>query len=289
MRILLTGASGDLGTLLIPELLQAGHDPVNFDIQKPRLASGSFFEGSITDRAALHNAMQGVDMLVHIAAWHGIHEFRGDVDADTFWDVNVTGTYNVFEAAIQAGVRSVIYMSSTSVDEPYSLYGHSKVLGEQIAHTYHKRHGLPVLSLRPRAFIPHWNRYAYSNFVEWAQWFWRGAVHIQDVRQATMLAIQALADERLTSYQTLNLDGAYEFSAEDLANWDQAGAGTSFRRYYAEYEALAASFGLDITQKPDRIDIGATVEQLGYAPQYSLRNLLMELEQHGLQGPPQPF
>ena len=46
---------------------------------------------------------------------------------------NVTGTMNVFEAAHRAGVTQVVYLSSTSVRNHASLYGHTKVLGEEIA------------------------------------------------------------------------------------------------------------------------------------------------------------
>ena len=284
MRILLTGGSGDLGTVLIPDLITAGYHPINLDVQAPRIEGGEFIQGSITDRNILAQAMQDIDMVVHIAAWHGIHDVKGDIDTNTFWDVNVTGTFNVFESAVQAGVKSIIYISSTSVDRPYDIYGHTKIMGEKIAETYHNRHNIPVISLRPRAFIPHWNRYAYSNFVEWAKWFWKGAVHLDDVKQGTFLAIEALANEKLTGYHVFNLDGAYDYTAEDLAQWDEDGEGSTFRKYYAEYEALAKQHGLDITLKPRTVLIDDTRQQLGYEPQYSLKNLLEELEKYGIEG-----
>ena len=187
MRILLTGGAGDLGLLLARELSQRGDTPVCLDIRPPSVQRGEFVPGSITDRALLAQTMPGIDVVVHIAAWHGIHEVTGQRDAFDFWDVNVTGTFNVLETAVRAGVHKVVFISSTSVEDRHGIYGHTKVLGEEMAQTYAVRHGMEIITLRPRAFIPHWNKTVYKNYVEWAHWFWAGAVHINDVVQATRL------------------------------------------------------------------------------------------------------
>jgi nucleoside-diphosphate-sugar epimerase len=285
MRVLLTGGSGDLGTLLALDLLKRGDSPLNLDLRSPQAENtGEYRKGSITERGVLAEAMQGVDAVVHIAAWHGIHEFRQTKDADDFWDVNVTGTFNVFEAAHRAGVNKIIYISSTSIEERFGLYGHTKVLGEEIAQTYHERHRMNVLTLRPRAFIPHWNRETYSNFIEWAKWFWGGAVHIEDVKQATLKALDRLKTP--VDYAALVIDGAHEYSDEDLANWQGL---ESFRKYYAPYEALVLRHGLDPALKPSHYDMRETNEILGYQPEYSLLTLLQELEAYGGTGSARPF
>src|ERR1700679_2600047 len=99
MTILITGGSGDLGQILCPELLALGFIPKVIDVRQPRLKSIEYVQASILDREALGHAVEGCRMVVHIAAWHGIHEYRGERDAYDFWDLNVTGTFNVFEAA----------------------------------------------------------------------------------------------------------------------------------------------------------------------------------------------
>ena len=285
MRVLLTGGSGDLGTLLALALVQRGDSPLNLDLRSPQAQNtGDYLHGSITERGLLAEAMQGVEAVVHIAAWHGIHEFRQTKDAYDFWDVNVTGTFNVFEAAQRAGVQRFVYISSTSIDERFGLYGHTKVLGEEIAQTYHERHQMNILTLRPRAFIPHWNKETYANFSAWANWFLGGAVHIEDVLQASLQALDALAQP--LAYAALVLDGAHEYTAEDLANWQGL---ATFRKYYAPYEALALEHGLDPATKPSHYDISATHAILGYKPRYSLLNLLQELAQYGEAGSPRPF
>ena len=250
---------------------------------------GVYIKGSILDRPLLRQSLEGIDCIVHIAAWHGIHEVTHAKDVYEFWDLNVTGTFNIFEAAVEVGVQRIIHISSESINNSSSIYGHTKVLAEEVAQTYAKRHGLQVLILRPRAFIPYWNKTVYQSFVEWAKWFWPGAVHINDVSQAVIQAINLLADQSLPSPLALFVDGAYDYTDEDLNTWDTDGPGTTFRKYYAKYFEMAMRYGLNPEQKPEKLDITETRQWLGYEPHYSIRNLLMELEQFGVMGPPPPI
>jgi UDP-glucose 4-epimerase len=288
MRILLTGGSGDLGQVLSKELDIRGDIPVRLDVRVPMNNRGVSILGSILDRPLLKRSMEGMDCIVHIAAWHGIHDVTKVKDVYQFWDLNVTGTFNVFEAAVEAGVQRIVHISSESVSDWSGIYGHTKVLGEEIARTYAKRHGLKVLILRPRAFIPYWNREVYQSFVDWAKWFWSGAVHIDDVSQAVLQAIDLLAHQAPSFPLVLPVDGAYEYTNEDLLEWDKDGPGTTFRKYYPEYLDVAISFGLNPAQKPVKLDINETRRWLGYEPHYSLKNLLMELNRFGEKGPPLP-
>ncbi len=197
MKILLTGGAGDLATVLTPALETRGDTPLRLDIVPPRDAHGIALQGSVLERADLRRALEGADGVVHIAAWHGIHDAMKQRDVYAFWDLNVTGTFNVFEATARAGIAKMIYISSTSARSRDSIYGHTKVLGEEIAQTYAARHGMQVIILRPRGFIPHWNRSVYTSFVEWAQWFWRGAVHIDDVVQGVLQSLDVLQTQTL--------------------------------------------------------------------------------------------
>lgn len=288
MRILLTGGAGDLGFTVSKQLVTRGDVPIRLDVRKPTDDNGIYVAGSILDRDALANAMRDVDCVVHIAAWHGVHEFRREKDVYDFWDLNVTGTFYVFEAAAKAGISRIVYISSTSVEERDGIYGHTKVLGEEIARTYAARHHMNVITLRPRAFIPYWNKTVYNSYVEWAKWFWGGAVHIDDVTQAVVQSIDLLARVSLDEHLVLTLDGAYDYTDSDLAEWDAAGAGSTFRRYYPEYYDMVVRYGLDPSQKPEKRDISATQRWLGYQPTYGLSNLLQELAQYGEAGPPHP-
>lgn len=285
----MTGGSGDLGTVLTPHLINRNDKPIALDIRPAVHPDATYLQGSILDRDRLNEALQGIDLVIHIAAWHGIHLVRGEKNAFDFWDLNVTGTFNVLECAVANGVKNIINISSTSIRDEVDIYGNSKVHAELLTKTYAHRHRLNIVNLRPRAFIPHWNKDTYSNYIEWAKWFWPGAVHIDDVAQAVIKSIDLITTTTFTEPLTLDIDGAYDFSDQDLHSWDDAGAGTTFERIYPGYTELVTRFGLDPTIKPDKLEGTETEKSLGYEPQYSLKNLLAELERYGADGPPHPF
>jgi nucleoside-diphosphate-sugar epimerase len=288
MKVLLTGGSGNLGQTLVPRLIDNGDTPVILDVRAPpRLNEGAvFIEGSVLDRSKLTGIFHGCDCIVHIAAWHGIHEDRAEKDAYDFFDLNVRGTFEVFEAGASAGISKVIFISTTSVYRPNTRYGSSKILAEVIAEDYRKHRLTNVVTLRPRGFIPHWDRAVYAKYGDWARWFWKGAVHIDDVAAAVILSLDLLSRRQLEQKLVLTLDSAYEYTDADLDHWDAEGPGSTFRKYYSEYYDLALSYGLDPALKPAKLDISETVRRLGYKPAYSLANLLSELAAFGDSGPP---
>lgn len=287
MRILLTGGCGDLGSVLAPRLETRGDTAVILDLREPRTGlTSAFIHGSILERDKLQDWLRGVDIVVHIAAWHGIHEVKNEKDAYEFFDLNIRGTFEIFEAVHRTAISGIILISSTSVDAPDTVYGNSKIIAEQIASFYATHHRMKVLTLRPRAFIPHHNRLVYSNYIEWAKWFWKGAVHINDVASAVEKAIDFISSNETNGNLIVTIDGAYEYSDYDLENWDESGKGTTFQKYYPEFFDLAKAHGLPVEQRPRKLDIKRTKELIGYEPTFSLRNLLEELKEYGEAGPP---
>jgi len=277
-RLLLTGGSGDLGSIIAPKLLADGHEVLNIDLNPSKVEGVKTHKGSITNKTLVAKAMAGVDVLVHIAAWHGIHE--PDLTAYDFHDLNVTGTMTLFEEAAQAGCKKVVFISSTSVSKPYSVYGHTKILNEEMARACSHRHSMNVLVLRPRAFIPPWNTNIYKTYADWANWFVRGAVHIDDVAQATEKGISYVLNTPFTpEVPCLTVDGAYEYIADDFKNWDAAGKGSTFMKHYGveAYKLLTAK-GIDAAKQPKVLDIHETKKLLGYQPHYSLKSLIAEVQ-----------
>ncbi len=289
MKVLLTGGSGNLGQTLVPLLLNKVDTPVILHVRAPRnLKEGAvFIEGSILDRSKLTDIFRGCDCIVHIAAWHGIHESRGEKNSYDFFDLNVRGTFEIFQAAASVGIDKIIFISTTSVYNPNTRYGRSKILAELIAEDYRKNSNVNVITLRPREFIPFWDRDVYANYSDWARWFWKGAVHIDDVAAAVILSMNLISGQQLGQQLVLTLDSAYEYTDADLDHWDADGAGSTFKKYYSEYYDLALSYGLDPALKPTKLDISETVRWLEYNPSYSLASLLSELAAYGDSGPPQ--
>src|SRR4051812_1147156 len=109
MRVLVTGAAGTLGTALLPRLEAAGHDAVAFDVHRGA-GDARWAVGDVRDAAAVRDATAGVDVIVHTAALHGIH--LADHSAREFYDLNLTGTFNVWDAAVEHHVRGVVFSST---------------------------------------------------------------------------------------------------------------------------------------------------------------------------------
>ena len=211
----------------MPRLLDHGDTPVILDVRAPRdrKKGALFVEGSILDRPKLTETFRGRDCIVHIAAWHGIHEDRGEKNACDFFDLNVRGTFQVFEAAASLGIDKLVFISTTSVCRPDTLYGRSKILAELIAEDYRRHRNMNVITLRPRGFIPFWDRDVYARYSDWARWFWKGAVHIDDVAAAVILSLQLISRRQPGQQLLLTLDSAYEYTDADLDHWDAEGAG----------------------------------------------------------------
>ena len=118
MKVLVTGATSMIGRKTVEELLRRGHDVQIFQRGSSDLVV-PVFRGDIRDADAVQKAVSGCDVVIHAAAKVGIvgrfSEFR---------DINVVGTQHVMSAAVAAGVRGVVYVSSPSVS-----YSTTPVLG----------------------------------------------------------------------------------------------------------------------------------------------------------------
>src|SRR5829696_6749855 len=114
--VLITGGAGSLGLALAPILTGRGDTVRLLDVRRPDdpLPAGvEFADGDIRRRSDVEAAMDGVDVLIHAAAWHGIH--LRDHPPEDFWSLNVDGTFAVYEAAVRAGVKKAIFSSTMGV------------------------------------------------------------------------------------------------------------------------------------------------------------------------------
>jgi UDP-N-acetylglucosamine 4,6-dehydratase len=140
-RILITGGTGSLGHALIPRLLV---DPAierimiySRDEQKQYAMLGVFddrrlvlYLGDVRDRDRLTMAMRGADAVIHAAALKIVP--AGEWDPSEFIKTNVLGTDNVVHAAISAGVKKVLGISTDKAVAPINLYGATKLTAEKL-------------------------------------------------------------------------------------------------------------------------------------------------------------
>jgi nucleoside-diphosphate-sugar epimerase len=119
MAILITGATGYIGSLLTIKLASQGEDirilcRKDPDIPEFQRENIRVIKGDITDRLSLVNAMEGVQQVYHMAAYARLWAR----DPQIFHTINVEGTRNVMEAAAKAGVEKVVYTSTAGVIGP---------------------------------------------------------------------------------------------------------------------------------------------------------------------------
>lgn len=166
-RFLVTGGSGFIGSHLVDQLVEQGAgEVVVFDkvVREANLASASergnvrTITGDVTDTAAVRRAVDGVDGVFHMA----VLPLGPTVEQPRLGlEVNVVGSFNVFEAARDAGVKKVVFSSASSVygdtddtmDETHPLdartmYGASKIAGEYFLRSFNDQSDLPYVTLR---------------------------------------------------------------------------------------------------------------------------------------------
>jgi len=168
--VLLTGAAGRVGDAILGGLAD-DHEWRLLDRDPPTDDQpGEFVVADITDEDAVREAMDGIDVVVHLA---------GDPRPEAPWDSvltnNIDGTQTVFEAAVDAGVEQVVFASSnhavgnyetdertpdlyrehddylldgTELPRPSNLYGVSKAAGETLGRYYHDEYDLSVVCVR---------------------------------------------------------------------------------------------------------------------------------------------
>lgn len=140
--ILITGGTGSFGKAFIAEML-ANHDPSRIVIfsrdelkqyevrQKfeddPRLR---FFIGDIRDQHRLTRAMHGVDYVVHAAALKQVD--TAEYNPFEYVQTNIIGSQNVVEAAIDAGVKKVVALSTDKASSPLNMYGATKLAADKL-------------------------------------------------------------------------------------------------------------------------------------------------------------
>lgn len=162
-RVLVTGSSGKIGQVVCKALRDRGHDVVGFD-RAPALegSHAPTHVGDLTDIDAVRRAIDGVDSVVHLAAYiFTTADFLTDLI-----EPNVRGLYHVVEAAREQAVRRLVLASSinattgvfehggsprpVAADEryPITMYGLTKLWAEDLGRMYARLYGLSVVSAR---------------------------------------------------------------------------------------------------------------------------------------------
>ena len=204
MHIAIVGATGFVGSHLVPHLVEAGHRVTAVSRTGRRLAGWTDAvearAADVTTGAGLDEALAGADAVVHLVAIP--RESKGR----RFEEVNVRGTANVAEAAERAGIRRFVHLSVLGVvDDPKLRYLRSKARGEQIV----RESSLDWVVLRPSLMFGVGD--GFFNIVKTTLRYWSPGV----------VAIPGRGDTR---FQPLAADDLAIAVERSLADADRAGS-----------------------------------------------------------------
>jgi nucleoside-diphosphate-sugar epimerase len=295
MRILVTGSSGHLGEALVRVLRAKGADVTGVDILP---SSHTDLVGSIADRDLVRRAVQGAGAILHTATLHKPHV--GSHGRQEFVDTNITGTLNLLEEAVEAGVGAMVFTSTTSTfgraltpppgapaawitedvrPVPRNVYGATKTAAEDLCELVHRDHGLPVLILRTSRFFPEGDdredvRAAYPDDNLKVNELLYRRVDLEDVAQAHLVAMRRARDIGFGRYI---VTATTPFSREDAAEL-HTDAPAVVRRLFPDYEELYAERGWHMFPTIERVyDNARAREELGWAPRWDFRFALDRL------------
>jgi UDP-glucose 4-epimerase len=293
--ILVTGSAGHLGEGLMRTLPLAGYRAIGLDLKNSPFTQRI---GSIADRRFVKACMHGVDAVVHTATLHKPHvvtHARQD-----FIDTNISGTLNLLEEAVSAGVGAFIFTSTTSVfgraltpssgapaawitedvvPVPKNIYGVTKLAAENLCELFHRDRALPCLILRTSRFFPEADdrketreTYADAN-VKVNEFLYRRA-DIEDIVTAHLIALEKAHSIGLGRYI---VSATTPFTRDDLQGL-QTNAPAIVRRYAPGYAEIYAARGWSMFPTIDRVYVNDRARtELGWQPRYDFAHVLDQI------------
>jgi len=292
MKSLVTGSSGHLGEALVRTLRSQNTEVVGVDIIPAEFTDQI---GSIADGPFVRRCLQGVDTVFHAATLHKPHVLTHA--RQDFIDTNVTGTLNLLEEAILAGVRSFIFTSTTSAfgsaltppsgapaawitedvrPVPRNIYGVTKTAAEDLCELFHRKHNLACIILRTSRFFPEEDddkrtRELYTDENVKANEFLYRRVDIEDVVSAHLLAAEQAPNLGFGRYI---VSATTPFTGEDLAEL-RDNAPLVLKRRIPEYEKEYSGRGWKMFPGIDRVYVNELARrELCWKPRYDFRYVL---------------
>jgi UDP-glucose 4-epimerase len=296
MRILVTGSAGHLGEALMLTLQRCDHEAIGLDI---RSSPATEQVGSITERNFVSRCMRGIDVVLHTATLHKPHVASHTRQA--FVDTNITGTLNLLEEAVAAGVKSFIYTSTTStfghaltpaegmpaawiteqvVPVPKNIYGVTKLAAENLCELFHRTTRIPCIVLRTSRFFPEEDddarvRQAFDDANMKVNEFLHRRADIEDIVSAHVLAME---NAPAIGFGRYIISATTPFTPADLLQL-RMDAPAVVSRYAPGYEAEYQRRGWSMAPTIDRVYVNELARtRLGWRPRYDFNSVLRRLQ-----------
>jgi UDP-glucose 4-epimerase len=297
MRLLLTGSSGWLGRFLAPRLRAAGHSVIGLDVAP---GVDTQIQGSVTDRSLIDRIFTegGIEAVIHAGALHKPDIAR--TPAQSFIDVNMTGTLNLLDAAVAAGHDRFVFTSTTSLmisdairretadhavwlDEasgplaPRNIYGVTKLGAEGLCRLHHLQHGLACIILRAARFFPEeddTHRDLTGQNMKANEFLNRRAT-VEDMAEAHVVALERAVE---IGFGTYVIAAPTPFRREEAAELKRDAAAV-IARHFPEAPALYAARGWRLPASIGRVyDAGLAERELGFRAATDFASVLAALK-----------
>ncbi|MGL4617943.1 MAG: NAD-dependent epimerase/dehydratase family protein [Chroococcidiopsis sp.] len=296
MKILVTGSSGHLGEALVRTLKTINNEVVGVDVVPSDFTDRL---GSIVDRDYVRQCMVGVDAVLHAATLHKPHVATHS--RQSFVDTNITGTLNLLEEAVSAGVQSFVFTSTTSTfgnallppadapaawiteavtPMPKNIYGVTKTAAEDLCQLFHQKYRLPCLVLRTSRFFPEEDdrkqiRQSYQDGNIKANELLYRRVDLEDVVSAHLLALEKAPSIGFDRYI---ISATTPFTPDDLFDL-RISAPLVVKRRFPDYEEVYARQNWKMFPSIERIYVNERARtELGWCPRYDFRHVLDNLK-----------
>lgn len=295
MTILVTGSAGHLGEAILRTLQARGSSARGLDL-KPSPFTDAV--GSIVDPAFVREQMNGVTAVIHTATLHKPHVATHS--KQDFVDTNVSGTLNLLEAAVAAGVKSFVFTSTTSAfgsqlrpeagqaavwvteglpSVPKNVYGTTKLMAENLCELFFRERALPVVTLRTSRFFPEDDddpamRSAYSLENAQANELLYRRLDIADAVSAHLLAVERAPGIGFARYI---VSATSPFEQRHLGSLARDAAAV-VRELYPECAQLYAARGWRLFPAIDRVYVNERARrELGWRPEFDFAHVLRGL------------
>jgi hypothetical protein len=273
MRILVTGATGNIGKGIVPILHAQGHQLVLSDLgllpENLKPYTNSYFQLDIQNGFGLDRAAEGCDLILHLPAWHGIH-WQQKTELD-FWNLNVNGTFYAFQAARANGIKKFVFLSSQAWHGHYDKYGFTKRVGEELCEYHKHQNGISFVAIRPADLTP-WRSWA----THYGPRLLYGGVDRSDVLESIRCAVAYLGQTNELVGFPVDALRANAFTDAQIENWESDPLGVC-ESIFPGYRDLIEKYGLDISRKPSTVPPLLGADQVGYQPKTHFGTFLQEL------------
>lgn len=269
MKVLVTGASGNGGQAVCRALASAGFEVRMADVAPPSaedLKQVEFVRCDTRTPADVRRAVEGVDAVVHLAAWHCAH--KPPVSDDTIFAVNVDGTFHVLEACRQEGIKSIVYASSMAYGWG-SVYSVTKVIGEDLCKSYHEMTGASIVMLRYHEFVP-------RPYLEFGARLLRNGVDRRDIAAATVASVQAAIEGKVALFRTI-VHTDHGMPAEVVNHFRDHGADWC-EQHVPGAKRLLEKYSIPLPEKVEQHDLSEAARVLGWKPSIGFLDFLRDLK-----------